>query len=101
MFSIDVHIDLFCGPCCCFDGASCVLYRHIIPSVIIKGRFGRLNLAGIIWNIVSVSWRIVEPQVRRVVVCAVLMANVCVVRVSKLGGPVSTVCHLEEAIAQI
>ena len=37
----------------------------------------------------------------RVVVCAVIMENVCVVHVSKLGGPVSTVCHPEEAIAQI
>ena len=37
----------------------------------------------------------------RVVVCAVIMANVCVVCVSKLGGAVSTVCHPEEAIAQI
>ena len=101
MFSFDVHIDSFCGPCCCFDGASCVLYHHIIQSVIIKGHFSRLNLAGIIWNIVNVSWRVVEPQVHRIVVCAVLMANVCVVRVSKLGGPVSTVCHPEEAIAQI
>ena len=36
-----------------------------------------------------------------IVVCAVIIANVCIVHVSKLGGPVSTVCHPEEAIAQI
>ena len=38
---------------------------------------------------------------RRVVVCVAIMVNVYVVRVSKLGGAVSTVCHPEEAIAQI
>ena len=38
---------------------------------------------------------------RHVVVCAVIMVNVYVVRVSKLGGAVSIVCHPEEAAAQI
>ena len=38
---------------------------------------------------------------RRVVVCAVIMVNVYVVRVSKLGGAVSIVRHPGEAAAQI
>ena len=42
-----------------------------------------------------------EPQGRCVVVSAMIMANVCVVHVSKLGGAVSTVYHPEEAVAQI
>ena len=38
---------------------------------------------------------------RRVAVCSVIMVNVYVVRVSKLGGAVSIVCYPEEAAAQI
>ena len=42
MFSSDVHIDTFCGPMLLFDGASCFLYRHIVPSVVIKGHCRRI-----------------------------------------------------------
>ena len=78
------------------DGASSFLYSHIVLSVVIEGRCSHLNLGDVIWNTVcerSISWHIVEPQVHHVGVCAVIMASVCVVRVSKLGGAVSTVCH--------
>ena len=51
MFLSGVHIDMFCGPRCCFDGTSSFLYIHIVLSVVIAGRCHCLNLAGVISNI--------------------------------------------------
>ena len=78
------------------DIALSFLYCHIVLSIVIEGCCGRLNLADIIWNTVcerSISWHVVEPQVHHIRICAVIMASVYVVRVSKLGGAVSIVCH--------
>ena len=55
----------------------------------------------------SLSWhvagtpRVVEPQVRHVVVRAVIRENVCVVHAFELGETVLIVCHHEGAIVRI